>query len=210
LVSVSDYGDFARSFAGIGKASSQSLSDGHRQLVFVTVAGTESTVIDESSALYLNLVQAFQDLGDPQLPIEVENCEFMLLVISAQVSVLPGYEFDQVAPQIRTTLLDTFSFDNQDLAQSIALSQVVSAIQNVSGVQYVTVQVFDSISQSDTASAAALQAKLDELVTAQAPKSNIVVPPAQLDPSTGVIQPAGLAFLSADLPETLILTEATL
>ncbi len=210
LVSVSDYGDFARSFAGIGKASSQSLSDGHRQLVFVTVAGTEDTTIDENSDLYVNLVQAFQDLGDPQLPIEVENCEFMLLVISAQVNVLPGYDFDQVAPQIRTTLLDTFSFDNQDLAQSIALSQVVSAIQNVSGVQYVTVQVFDSISQSDTASAAALQAKLNELATAQAPKSNIVVPSAHLDPSTGLIQPAGLAFLSANLPDTLILTEATL
>ncbi len=210
LVSVSDYGDFARTFAGIGKASSQSLSDGHRQIVFVTIAGTEGATVDENSDLYLNLVQAFQDLGDPQLPIEVENCEFMLLVISAQVSVLPGYDFDQVAPQIRTTLLDTFSFDNQNLAQSIALSQVVSAIQNVSGVQYVTVVVFDSISQSDTASAAALQAKLNELASAQSPKASIQVPPAQLDLSTGVIQPAGLAFLSADIPDTLILTEATL
>jgi hypothetical protein len=90
------------------------------------------------------------------------------------------------------------------------LSQVISAIQNVSGVQYATVQVFDSISQSDTASAVALQSKLNELATAQAPKSSVVVPSAQLDPSTGVIQPAGLAFLSADLPDTLILTEATL
>jgi hypothetical protein len=124
--------------------------------------------------------------------------------------VLPGYDFDQVAPQIRTTLLGAFSFDNQNLAQSIALSQVVSAIQNVSGVQYVTVQVFDSISQSDTASAAALQAKLNELATAQAPKASILVPSAQLDLCTGVIQPAGLVFLSADLPDTLILTEATL
>jgi predicted phage baseplate assembly protein len=209
LVSVSDYGDFARTYAGIGKASSQSLSDSHRQLVFVTIAGAEGAPIDNTSALYQNLVQSFQQLGDPQLPIAVGVCEFMLLVISAGVSVLPDFDFDQVAPQIRAALLDAFSFDNQELAQSIPLSKVVSVIQNVAGVQYVNVQVFDSISQSDTDSATALQAKLNEIATAQTPKPIVVVPPAQLD-SSGTLQPAGLAFLSSDLPDTLILTEITL
>lgn len=208
LVSVSDYGDFARSFAGIGKASSQSLSDGQSQIVFVTIAGSEGAIIDKSSALYSNLVQAFQQLGDPHLPIDVEICEFMFLVISAQVMVLADYDFDSVAPQIRAVLLDEFGFDNQDLAQSIPLSRVVSAIQNVSGVQYVNVQVLDTISESDTSSADVLAAKLSEIVNAQAPKTIIVVPPAQQD-GTGTINPAGLAFLSADLPDTLILTEIT-
>jgi predicted phage baseplate assembly protein len=208
LVSVSDYGDFARSFAGIGKASSQSLSDGQSQIVFVTIAGSEGAEIDKTSGVYSNLVQAFQQLGDPHLPIDVEICEFMFLVISAQVMVLPGYDFASIAPQIRATLLDEFGFDNQELAVSIPLSRVVSALQNVSGVQYVNVQVLDSISESDTSSPDVLAAKLNEIVNAQAPKTTIVVPPAQRD-STGTIDAAGLAFLNADLPDTLILTEIT-
>jgi predicted phage baseplate assembly protein len=209
LVSASDYGDFARSFAGIGKASSQSLSDGHRQVVFVTIAGSEGTVIDKSSALYTNLVLAFQEIGDPQLPVDVEICEFMLLVISAQIAVLPDYDFDDVAPQIRAALLATFSFDNQELAESIALSQVISAIQSVSGVQYVKVQVLDSISESDTESSDVLQAKLNEIAATQVPMTTIEVPGASLDTTTGTIKPAAVAFLSPDLPDTLILTEVT-
>jgi predicted phage baseplate assembly protein len=209
LVSVSDYGDFARTFAGIGKASSQPLSSGHRQLVFVTIAGTEGTAIDKTSMLYVNLVQAFQQLGDPHLAIEVEICKFMLLVISAQVKVLPDSDWNHVAPQIRATLLDAFGFDRQELAESVPLSRVVSAIQNVRGVQYVNVQVLDSISESDTESPEVLQAKLTEIVTAQAPKTIIVVPPARLDPASGTIQPAALAFLSAAVPDTLILAEVT-
>ena len=209
LVSVSDYGDFARSFAGIGKTSSQSMSDGHRQCVFVTIAGAEGAVIDTTSALYVSLLRAFQQLGDPHLPIEVGVCQFMLLVISAQVKVLPDYSFDQVAPQIRATLLDAFSFNRQELAESVPLSRVVSVIQNVAGVQYVNVQVLDSISESDTQSPDALNAKLTEIVTARAPRTIVLVPPAELDPASGTIQPAGLAFLSPDLPDTLILTEIT-
>jgi predicted phage baseplate assembly protein len=211
LVSVSDYGDFARSFAGIAKASAQSLSDGHRQLVFVTIAGSEGTVIDQSSALSMNLVQAFQQLGDPHLPVDVESYSLMLLVISAQVKILPDYDFDQVSPQIRATLLDTFGFDNQELAESVQLSRVVSAIQNVAGVQSVQVQVLDSIRKSETESPPdVLYDKLKEIVAARAPKTIIDVPPALLDPASGAIQPAGLVYLSPDLPDTLILTEITL
>jgi predicted phage baseplate assembly protein len=209
LVSVSDYGDFARTFAGIGKASSQAISDGHRQLVFVTIAGDDATIIEKSSALYENLVQAFQDLGDVHLPVDVEICEFMLLVISAQVKVLSDFHFDDVAPAIRAALCDAFSFDRQNLAQSIPLSRVVSIIQNVRGVQYVNVRVFDSIRETDTDSAPQLSAKLQEIATASEPKISVDVPPAHMDQSTGTIVPAALAFLSPDLPDTVILTEIT-
>src|SRR5215208_5255736 len=41
LVSVRDYEDFARAFAGIGKASSTCLSDGRQQLVHLTIAGVD-------------------------------------------------------------------------------------------------------------------------------------------------------------------------
>ena len=61
LVSVQDYADFSRTFAGIGKAA-LALSDGHRQLVYVTIAGADDIPIDPTSDLYQNLVEALQQV----------------------------------------------------------------------------------------------------------------------------------------------------
>jgi hypothetical protein len=158
----------------------------------------------------VNLLQAFQDVGDPQLPVALGVCELMLMVVSAQVKMLPGFDFTMVTPQIRATLLDTFSFSRQELAQSVPLSRVIAAIQNVNGVQYVIIQVFDSISESDTVSVDALHAKLAEISSSKAPKLKIDVPSASLDTATGKLLPAGVAFLSPDLPDTIILTEISL
>jgi hypothetical protein len=68
LVGVEDYSDFARTFAGIGKAAAARLSDGRRQLVDVTIAGADDIPIDVNSDLYRNLVQALHQYGDPYLP----------------------------------------------------------------------------------------------------------------------------------------------
>ena len=58
LVSVQDYADFTRTFAGIGKADARRLSDGRRQLVHVTIAGADDIPIDPTSDLYRNLLIA--------------------------------------------------------------------------------------------------------------------------------------------------------
>ena len=60
LVSVQDYADFARTFAGIGKASAARLSDGRRQLVQVTIAGADDIPIDPTSDLFQNLLIALR------------------------------------------------------------------------------------------------------------------------------------------------------
>ena len=111
LVSVQDYADFARAFAGIGKASAAHISDGKHEVVFVTITGTEDIPIGDDSNLKKSLVQAFQQLGDPYIPLEVADRELMVLVISAKLKVLPDYLFESVAPQVRARLLDQFSFD---------------------------------------------------------------------------------------------------
>ena len=58
LVSVPDYADFARKFAGIGKASARRLTDGRRLLVHLTIAGKDDIPIDPTTDLYQALVQA--------------------------------------------------------------------------------------------------------------------------------------------------------
>ncbi|MGH9809140.1 MAG: putative baseplate assembly protein, partial [Terriglobia bacterium] len=207
LVSVSDYADFARKFAGIGKASSRRLSDGRKLLVHLTIAGKDDIAIDPSTDLYQALRQALLQAGDPHQPLQIALRRLKVLVISANVKVLPDYTWETVAANLRATLLALYSFENRELGQSAFLSEAVSALQAVAGVQYVNMQVFDSVDESVTAAQLASLAAtltLRSLVDAELAR----VDPTATDPAQRIL-PAELAILTPDIPDTLILTEIT-
>ena len=206
LVSVQDYADFARSFAGIGKASSVRLTNGRKLLVHVTIAGKDDVAIDPTTDLYQALVQALEDAGDPNQPIQIDLRQLKVLVIAAGVKIQSDYTWEFVAANLRTTLLDLYSFDNRDLGQSAFLSEAVSAMQAVAGVQYVNMQTFDSVSETVTA------AQLAGLASSLTLNSFVQANLAHVCPTstaTGGIAPAQLVILTPDIPDTLILTEIT-
>ena len=213
LVSVQDYEDFARTFAGIGKASAVELSDGRRQLVHLTIAGVDDSPIDQRSDLYGNLLQALHGAGDPYQPIKVDARSLVQLVISARVRVLPDYKWEFVEPQVRTALLDTFSFERRELGQDALLSEVISTIQQVPGVAYVDVDTFAGIPEkefnSSTKKLEVLTSKqieekiLDLLKNAPFPRVTVNL----AEPKDGIIHPAQLAFLNPNVKDTLILNE---
>jgi predicted phage baseplate assembly protein len=215
LVSVQDYADFTRTFAGIGKASAASLSNGQHQLVHVTIAGADDIPIDENSDLYNNLLQAFRNLGDPYRPFKVDSRELKLLVIKARVSINADYIWEKVEPQIRAALLDTFSFERRELGQSAFLSEVMAVIQDVPGVIFVDVDTFGDIpeKQADSGKRRALTPeeitdKINKLVdqsetTGLPPLPYVEVKLADFD--DGTLRPAELALLLPEVPATLVL-----
>jgi len=221
LVSTQDYADFARTFAGIGKASATRLSDGHRRLVHLTIAGADDIPIDERSDLYRNLRQSFGRFGDPFQAVQIDVRELVALVISANVRLLPDYQWEAVEPNIRGALLSRFSFDERELGQPVFLSEVISTVQQVAGVAYVDVDLLDGVSETDVTNPSALSKKL-ALPTDQTGTREQVVQPRQhirvglaqtaaMDPArakltTGKsIFPAQLAILLPGVPDTLIL-----
>lgn len=230
LVSVQDYADFARTFAGIGKASAVRLSDGNRQVIHVTIAGSKDIPIDEKSDLYRNLLQALHDFGDPYQPIQLAVRKLILLIIAAKVRVLPDYQWESVEPQIRAALLDAFGFERQELGQSVWLSKAVTIIQQVQGVAYVDVDLFNNVSEEAIRTTSStkekrkllidgaeietefnqdknnLAIKLDQLPT-EPPLSSVNARLAKIDPKNRVIIPAQLAIFSPNVADTLILTE---
>jgi hypothetical protein len=222
LVSVQDYADFTRTFAGIGKASAVKLSDGMREVIHVTIAGANDIPIDPISDLYKNLVRALRSLGDPHLPIEVELREMLSLIINANVGVLPDYAWEFVEPKIRAALLDAFSFEQRELAQDVTKSEVISVIQRVRGVAFVDLDLLAAVSES------AVEAELikNTINAGVDPKSavstsfyeslvnvkhRVVVEPAHVNLKAKKfserIASAQIAVLSTALPETLLLTE---
>jgi predicted phage baseplate assembly protein len=214
LVSVPDYADFTRTFAGIGKADAAMLSDGHRRLVYLTIAGNGDIPIGKESDLYQNLVRALQDLGDPHQPFQVESREVLFLVVAAKVQVLPDYKWESVQPAIKATMLDVFGFERRNLGEDVRLSQIISAIQQVAGVQYVDVDMLDVIGQTDIQPAkddkepgSRLKTKLAELAGNRAPRNRIPVQLARFDTKSRQLRPSQLAYLNPEVPDTLILTE---
>ncbi len=145
LVSVQDYEDFSRIYAGIGKAHAVELSNGRQQLVHITIAGAEDIPIDQNSELFINLRQALHDFGDSHQGIKLDIRELMLIVIEAGVAILPDYQWESVVTDLRTRLLDALSFDQRELGQDVTLSEVISTMQSVPGVAFVDVDTFGGI-----------------------------------------------------------------
>ena len=145
LVSVRDYADFSAARAGIGRASAQRLTDGRRDVIHLTITGVDDAPVDTSDELVRDLRASLADFGDAHLPIVVAVRDLKLLVISANIKVLPDYSWPLIEPVIRQAVLDLFAPANRDLGQPAYASELISTIQAVPGVDYVDLDAFAGI-----------------------------------------------------------------
>jgi hypothetical protein len=206
IVSVQDYADFARTFAGIGKASSARLSSGRQELVHLTIAGEEDIPILPSSDLYRNVRGALAAFGEPFQPFQVDVRRLRLMVVVAKVAVHPDHHWEDVEPTVRAALLDRFSFRRRELGQDVARSEVLSAVQAVPGVVYVDLDILDTVDESQvvrelsgpTPGGLASGLRLNDRLRAHLART--VAEPAP------TILPAELIVLSPAAPPTLTLT----
>jgi predicted phage baseplate assembly protein len=202
LVSTPDYADFARTFAGIGKASAARLSDGRRHFVQVTIAGVDDIPIETTSDLYRNLYAALHRYGDPQLPIRLALRERLALVVGANVRLRPDYLWEAVEPKIRAAMLEEFGFERLELGDDLFLAKAMTVLQSVTGVAFVDVDVFDTISESG------LLDRFDKsAATGLTVRPRILIATARVAGETGAVLPSQLAYLAPEVPDTLILQE---
>jgi predicted phage baseplate assembly protein len=205
LVSVQDYADFARTFAGVGKAAARKLSDTKRQLVHVTIAGVDDIPIDETSGLYQNLVATLRKFGDPDLPVQVQLRELIVLVLSANVRIATDYQWESVVTKIRAVLLDSFGFQRRALGQPVLLSEIISAIQNTEGVEYLDVDTFGGVPEQ--LSLDGIAGAVQNIVKQSSPASRVDVNLADFEIESGALRPAQLAIFTDAVPDTLILNQ---
>lgn len=204
LVSLPDYADFARAFAGIGQAAADRVGD----RVVVTIAGGDDAPIDEDSDLYHALATALRRYGDPQLRVEVVSRELVALVVGANVALDPDYDWKVVQPQLRAALLRRFAFERRALGRRAYLSEAVAELQRVRGVVYADVDLFDGIDALDLRDPQRLQQRLAALAAADQPHAFVAAHHAREESAAdGVrsLRPAQLAYLVPGVSETLVL-----
>jgi predicted phage baseplate assembly protein len=134
VVSLTDYEDFCRAFAGIAKAQARWVWSGESRIVHVTVAGPAGAAIDPSSKLYKNLVAAIRDAGDPHQRFRLDSYESVTFQVAAILIARPDKDPDKVKAAVAAALLDSFSFGKRNLGQAVAASEVIAVIQATEGV----------------------------------------------------------------------------
>jgi hypothetical protein len=142
VVSLQDYEDFARSFAGIAKALATWFWTGERRAVHLTVAGVAGADVDPQGELGQNLVSVLRRAGDPRVPLLLESYQPRFFILSAAIKIDPAYLPEKVLPAVEARLRESFSFAARLFGQSANLSEVVALMASVAGVVAVDVNDF--------------------------------------------------------------------
>jgi hypothetical protein len=143
IVSLQDYEDFARAYAGIGKALATWTWDGRRRGVFVTVAGPGGAAVKPDSNLHTNLLAAIQQAGDPFVPLQVASYRQALFRIAGSIKVDPDYQPDKVLAAVEQALRSHFSFEARSFGQPVMLSEVIAVMHTAPGVVAVDLDKFE-------------------------------------------------------------------
>jgi hypothetical protein len=132
VVSLTDYEDFARAFAGIGKATATALWEGERQIVHVTVAGVDGTIPPQERVKAL--ATAVRDAQDPGRGFRVDVFKREYFQVVANVLVDPDRVPADVTAAAQRALADRFSFAAREFGQSVSEADVIETIMSVAGV----------------------------------------------------------------------------
>lgn len=182
IVSLQDYEDFIRAFAGVAKAFATWTWNGESRGVFVTVAGADGAEIDMTGDFGTNLLGAIRSASVPGVPVRVQSYHqgTGLFTIRGRVKIDPDYESDLVLAAVRQALTTQFGFDARAFGQPVVLSEVIAAIQLIEGVIAVDL---DELRRRD---ASLWSPRLNSRLVAAVPQAG----------ARGVVTPAELLVLS--------------
>ena len=134
IVSLEDYQDFARAFAGVGKAQAVALWDGQSQVVHLTVAAADGTPLDPTSMLYQSLTQAILEASDGIERVRVDGFQPRKFRVEGTLTIDPTLEAAPVLAAATAALQDAFSFARRSFGQRVTSAEVVTVLQSVPGV----------------------------------------------------------------------------
>lgn len=147
-VSLRDYEDFARTFAGVAKALATWSWDGGARKVLLTIAGPEGAEIAENSDTFKNLLAALKQAGDPNVRIEMKSYRKATFQLAGSIKPVPEFLPEKVLAAVGQALRAQFSFEARSFGQPVSLSEVVATIQAVPGVAAVDVDKLYRVGES--------------------------------------------------------------
>jgi hypothetical protein len=103
--------------------------------VLIVVAGPGGAAIPQDSDTSRNLVAALRAAGDPFVSFSLASYQAVRFTLAAKVKVdEPTYVRKNVVAAVEAALAERFSFEARSFGQSVVLSDVIAAMQDVPGV----------------------------------------------------------------------------
>lgn len=137
IVSLLDYEDFARAYAGIGKAAVTPLWTDEKQTVHLTVALSDGGVPPVPSTTVDNLKLAIDGARHGLLPVVVQGYVDRPFSVTATIAVDPDYDEDVVVADVTAALREKFAFAEREFSQDVTVAETIATMQGVAGVVYV-------------------------------------------------------------------------
>lgn len=180
IVSGRDFEDFARAFAGIGKAQATTLWSGERRLIHLTVAGADGSTLDPEGVAMSNLRAAIDGARHADRPIIVAPHAERRFGVRLAVAIEPALEAQPVLDAVRAGLEARYSFAGQPFAASVEASALVAGVETAPGVAAVVLRDLDGMPPGAVVRLPARRARWDEAGGAVLPAELLLVDPARI------------------------------
>jgi predicted phage baseplate assembly protein len=201
LVGVQDFADFARSFAGVGKADATLVHRNGEPTVLVTIAGQDDTPIQPDADLLHSLADALQRWGDTSQAVIVLPARNVRVVLSAHVGLAEGHVWEWVQPRLRVMLLDRFGYSLRQLGRNLYRSEVLQAMHEVPGVADVDLDMLSRLPDPVTSDILVTVARTGAVNDVRVRSGRLAITAQGREP-----RGAELAFLWRDMPELIVLS----
>jgi predicted phage baseplate assembly protein len=136
-VSAGDYEALALDFPGVGKVQSRA-SNWNTVTLYVAPAGGGLV----SDILRANLLAYFEDKRPLSTRIEIAQVDYVVILVTAEIGVLPYYSRTAVELEVRSAAGALLAFENVDFAMPIFLSRFYEVIESIDGVEFANVSEF--------------------------------------------------------------------
>lgn len=143
IVSLSDYEDFVRSFAGIGRAQARMFHSGQGGLLHITVADGGGKPLSPASALYTNLVAAVERARAAPTPrFRIASYETVYFDVGVKLLAHRSHTARQslIEQQARQALSEAFAGQRRAFAQPVLAAEIVNLLQPIPGVVGVMIE----------------------------------------------------------------------
>ncbi len=170
VVSLADYADFARAFAGVAKAHVAWVWDGQRRVVALTVAGDNGAAIAPGDPLHSNLLAALAAAGDPAIAVALLSYRPGLVRLAARLKIDPDHAAATVLAAADSVLRQRLGFASRALGEPVTASTVITWLQAVPGVLAVDLDALYRVVLLNPASGALAPPTLQHRVSAALPQ----------------------------------------
>lgn len=132
IVSLQDFTDFARAFAGIGKAQALPIWSGEQQIVHITIATESGEAVTDP--LFSNLREAINLARDPLQKVEMGSFQRRYFHLKASLLIDDAYLWKDVEATVQKAIKTTFAFEKRNFAQPVTAAEIIDLIHDQKGI----------------------------------------------------------------------------